>query len=95
MVDLQHETGISSDRSGHWRSGGLTDVEVGICEYIASREMEAAGYRLSGQKMPKLALMASISVLAVKTILILVLNWRRSRNLWEMMSRRLSAMGRA
>ncbi|MDH3691074.1 MAG: sulfotransferase, partial [Gammaproteobacteria bacterium] len=53
MVDLQHETGISSDRSGHWRSGGLTDVEVGICEYIASREMEAAGYRLSGQKMPK------------------------------------------
>lgn len=94
MADSEQETGISSDRSGHWSSGGLTDIEVGICEFVASREMEKSGYRVSGQKMPLLPLAGSFFVLAIKTVLIFALNWRRSKNLWEMVSRRISVMGR-
>lgn len=94
MADSEHRTGISSDRSGHWSSGGLTEVEVGICEFVASREMKKFGYRVSDQRMPLLPLAGSFFVLAIKTVFIFALNWRRSKNLWEMVSRRISVLGR-
>lgn len=87
--DRPDAKGIDAGRSGSWRKGGLTDVELVICERVATEEMLELGYQIDARTVSFLKRMLSMSIFFVKISLALLLNLRRTRNLLETLRRRL------
>jgi hypothetical protein len=86
--DAAHETGIASTRSGRWRRGGLSEVEINICESIAWQEMPEFGYALEGKRVSPLRKAINFAVLVLKVPLIVIMNVSRTRSITDSLQRR-------
>lgn len=89
--DNPGRVGVDATRKGGWRRGGLTVEELVICQKVSGDEMRGRGYlneELSPSAIKMLVLWMS---LPLKTTLAILLNMRRTRNMWESIKRRLSA----
>jgi hypothetical protein len=87
--DRPDRRGIDAGRSGTWQRGGLSDLELEICERVTRGERERFGYTGEGRRVSAFLWAASMSVFAVKAALALMLNLGRTRNLRETLKRRL------
>jgi len=87
--DRPDEKGIDPAASGRWKQGGLTQTEIATCQRIAGKFMEQHGYDLEPVKAPGWALAWCRVTWVFKAALALLLNLRRSRNLFEALRRRL------
>lgn len=83
------ERGIDPTRAQGWRAGGLSRVELALCERITRAELEALGYESSGNRLPLLGGALSLGLLVPKLGLALLVNLRRTRNLASSLRRRL------
>jgi hypothetical protein len=89
--DKPDVTGIDVNRAGSWLKGGLSDVELAVCQDVAGKSMANHGYEVSPvgigvtQKV-----MASLSFL-VKIVLAISLNIHRTTNLIDSIRRRVNA----
>jgi len=88
-MDRPERKGIDGSRSGGWRKGGLTDMELAICQRVCGVEMTRLGYESEAVELAVWRRWMSMSVFALKAMLALMLNLRRTKNLRETLRRRL------
>lgn len=88
LKDRPDETGIDISRAGSWRKGGLSSVELYICQKVAAREMERYKYIPVEVKVNFLERYISIALWGVKIFFALLLNLKRTKNLKETLRRR-------
>jgi hypothetical protein len=88
-MDKPEQKGIDRSRSGSWRNGGLTDVELAICQHVAAKELSSLGYVEEPVVIAAWRRWMSMSGFAFKVLLALLLNLRRTKNLRETLRRRL------
>jgi hypothetical protein len=88
-MDKPEQKGIDGSRSGGWRKGGLTDVELAICQHVAAKELSSLGYVAEPMVINEWRRWMSMSDFAFKILLALLLNLRRTKNLRETLRRRL------
>jgi hypothetical protein len=88
-VDRPELKGIDGRRSGGWRKGGLTGVELAICQRVCGAEMAKLGYSIEAAETAVWRRWMSMSLFAFKALLALLLNLRRTKNLIETLRRRL------
>jgi hypothetical protein len=88
-MDQPERRGIDAGRSGKWRSGGLSEVELAFCESVAGEEMKRLGYAPEARSIPAALRAASMALFAVKAMMALLLNLGRTRNLRETLNRRM------
>lgn len=88
-VDKSEEMGIDGSRSYVWRNGGLTDVELAICQSVAGKEMLKMGYVAESIDIASWRRFVSMLNFAFKVVLALILNVRRTKNILETLHRRL------
>jgi len=87
--DRPEARGIDATRTGVWRLGGLSDVEVAICQRAAAGEMEKWGYRPEKMYAAPWKVWLRMAVLPIQMMLALLLNWHRTTNLWQSLGRRI------
>lgn len=88
-VDKPESTGIDANRSGSWINGGLSDVELAICQKVAAKEMSEMGYAVKSVEVVSWRIFISMLNFTLKVLLALILNVQRTKNLLETMRRRL------
>jgi len=88
--DKPNMFGIDLGRACSWMKGGLTPVEIAICQKVARAEMERFGYQLLPLKTPKARYYSTMGKLLFKGMLSFFLNLNRTKNLWETLRRRLN-----
>ena len=86
--DTTHETGIDSTRSGRWRNGELSEVEIDICESIGLQEMRQFGYVLEAKRVSPFIRAISYVTLVLKIPLIVIMNFSRTRSVTDSLRRR-------
>jgi hypothetical protein len=89
-LDSPKQKGISRDRAGSWRKGGLSSTEIFLCQKITGGLMREHGYTLSSSNLDLLPLGGSVVLFPIKLSLALLLNLKRMRNVKETIKRRLS-----
>lgn len=94
-TDRPDRLGIDAGRAGSWRKGGLSDLELAFCERVAGEEMKRLGYVPGSGNVSAARRIASMAVFAVKAVLALMMNLRRTRNLRETLRRRMGRGGSA
>ncbi len=80
--------GVDSGRSGAWQRSGLNNAEIAICEKVNGKIMKIYGYPLSGKKLQPIAAIAYLLLLPIKGILALLLNWSRTKGIWNYLQQR-------
>ena len=85
--------GINSDRLQAWRQGGLSSSELAICERVAVKNMLSLGYETSTTSENYFKILCSMSVLILKSWLILVLNFNRTKDITHTLKERFFAKG--
>lgn len=90
-TDNPEELGINKDRAQAWLKGGLTSTEIDICQRATKAEMLDYGYALEDIRVSWLSLLISSFSLAFKGFLALLTNLKRTKNLKEMLLRRITA----
>ncbi len=88
-ADKPEQKGIDGNRTGGWRKGGLTNVELAICQHVATQEMSSLGYVAEEVVVAAWHRWWSMFVFTFKMSLALLLNLRRTKNLRETIRRRL------
>ncbi len=86
--DAPEKMGIDAGRSGAWSKGGLTDMEIEICEKVNQQLMQKLGYPLSNKKGSLLERLWLTVLLPVKGFVALLLNWKRTRGIFKYMAQR-------
>ena len=86
--DSPDQLGIDAGRSGAWSKGGLTAMEIEICEKVNSALMQQLGYTKSGMKGALPERIWLMLLLPVKGIVALLLNWKRTKGLFKYMTQR-------
>ncbi len=86
--DDPNKLGVDSGRSGAWHRGGLNPAEIAICEQVNGKIMQAYGYALSGKKINPVIAAAYWLLLPVKGFLAILLNWQRTKGLWNYLMQR-------
>jgi hypothetical protein len=81
--DDPSKLGVDAGRSGAWHKGGLNNSEIAICEMVNGDIMTQLNYPLSGKKLNVLANVGYSMLLPVKGILAILLNWNRTKGLWN------------
>jgi omega-hydroxy-beta-dihydromenaquinone-9 sulfotransferase len=89
-LDDPERRGISRERAGNWRKGGLSPTEIFLCQKLTGALMRQHGYPLAWARPNPLRLCLSIVLFPIKTALALLLNLRRMRSIKETIRRRLS-----
>lgn len=87
--DRPERKGINAERSGSWRNGGLTAVELAVCEAVSAEDMRVLGYAPAARPVPFVRRAASMALFGVKAIMALLMNLGRAKNLRETLRRRL------
>jgi len=90
-IDKPDKKGIDSGRTATWVKGGLSNVEISICQHVAAREMESLGYKINSTKVLSWRKYASMFVFVVKISVSILMNIRRSKNIFQSIRRRLIA----
>ena len=90
-MDQPQKKGIDKSRIKGWRNGGLTKVELAICQNIASKDMIQLGYDAESIQIPAWKKWSSMFIFGLKISIALLLNIKRSKNLFQSIRRRLIA----
>jgi omega-hydroxy-beta-dihydromenaquinone-9 sulfotransferase len=88
-TDNPKELGINKDRAQAWLKGGLTSTEIDICQRATKAEMRDYGYTPEDIRVSWLSLILSGALLALKGFLALLMNIKRTKNLKDMLLRRI------
>lgn len=91
--DRPERRGIDGDRSGRWRRGRLTAVELDICQQVAGAEMRGLGYATESVPASMWKYWGSMGLFVVKGLMALLLNLGRTKNLRETLKRRFGKQG--
>jgi omega-hydroxy-beta-dihydromenaquinone-9 sulfotransferase len=89
--DKPENKGVDSSRHGVWRKGGLTDVELAICQSVADQEMTGLGHLIEPVDVSGWRRWMSMFGFGFKITLALLLNLHRTKNLFETIRRRILA----
>jgi hypothetical protein len=89
QVDQPLSTGIDRHKAQGWKTGGLSETEIFICQKINQSLMEKHGYKLETIFPNPLLLMISLVSFPLKLGLALLFSWQRIQNPPETLRRRL------
>lgn len=87
--DRPDRRGIDPNRVGTWREGGLTDTEIGICQWVTADAGRRHGYDPIAVEWSPLGLAAATASLPLKVAGAFIANLGRFRNLWPTIRRSL------
>jgi len=87
--DEPGRSGIDPGRSGAWRTSGLSQTEVYLCEWVTATEMVRYGYVTSGARPNMMSLLTRMVLLPLQLAVAVLVNLYRTRNLWDTLRRRL------
>jgi hypothetical protein len=87
--DRPETRGIDATRTGGWRLGGLSTVELAICQRAAAGEMRKWAYRAEPLHVAPWKIWLRMAVLPIQMTLALILNVRRTTNVWQSLRRRM------
>jgi hypothetical protein len=82
-------TGIDPQASGKWKQGGLSSIEIYLCQQITKNNLERYNYQLQPIPLNPITLVISLVSLPIKLTLAVILNFNRMRNLFEEIKKRL------
>jgi hypothetical protein len=88
--DRPNKFGVDSERACAWQKGGLTSIEVVICQKVALEEMEGFGYLPVQMNAPKIKYYITMGKFLLKGMISFFLNLKRTKNLRETIRRRLA-----
>ncbi len=88
--DTPNKLGIDPARSCSWKRGGLTSVEIAICQKVARSEMISQGYIPVSVDVPIIRYYATMGKFLFKGMLSFFLNLKRTKNLRETLRRRFT-----
>jgi len=88
-IDKPNEQGISAKHAGSWLNGGLSNVEVGVCQSVVGNEAKLLGYTMKESSITFIQEMISMMTFSFKITLALLLNIRRNKNIINSIRRRL------
>lgn len=91
--DKHEKLGVDSARSGGWMNGGLSDLEIEVCESVVKEEMIKYGYIPEKHGVNFTSLIVCFFSLFIKTPLTLLLNIKRSRNICNSIKKRFFIRG--
>ena len=86
--DRPEQKGIDGSRSGSWRNGGLSDIELAICQDVARDDMNRLGYSVESISVSVWRTASSMVVFGFKAVAALILNLHRTTKLRETLRRR-------
>ncbi len=89
--DEPERKGVDASRTGNWRRGGLSAEEIAICQFVAHDEMRNRDYPVLSVHASWLRLAWVWLIWPLKTILAILLNLGRTRNMVDSIRRRLFA----
>jgi hypothetical protein len=87
--DRPDQRGIDPSRSGNWRTDGLSDTEIFLCETVTAAPMGRCGYETNDSRPGPLMLALSALLFPVKLGAALLLNRSRMERIWDALRRRL------
>lgn len=87
-IDKPDVKGIDKTRVGGWQRGGLTQLELAVCQKIAKAEMFTLGYAVIDTATLPGQFIWSYITLIFKVALALLLNLSRTKNLLETLRKR-------
>jgi len=87
--DDPNKLGVDEKRVGAWHRGGLSNVEIEICEKIAKKEMDHFNYLLSRVKVSVFSKIWYLLLLPIKGVLALMLNWGRTKGIISFIKNRI------
>ena len=88
--DRPDKKGIDLSRTQVWKKGGLSNVELYICQQVSGVEMRNWGYKLVQLPVSEVRYFGSILMLFFKGSMALLMNVGRTKNLYETLQRRLN-----
>lgn len=88
-MDKPDQIGIDGSRIGGWRKGGLSELELGICQRVAATEMNRLGYNMEPVVISIWLRWFSMLTFSFKISVALLLNIKRSKNIIQSIRRRL------
>lgn len=80
---------IDPNAAARWQKGGLTAVEIYLCQKICRENMALHGYEIEAMKAPVFALMKAYLTFPLKIVVALLLNLSRMKNVVDTVKRRL------
>ncbi len=86
--DNPAKKGIDGSRSREWKKGGLTSVELAICQEVAAAEMMRLGFDVELTAISVWRRLGSMLLFGFKISIALLLNLRRSKNMVQSIRRR-------
>jgi omega-hydroxy-beta-dihydromenaquinone-9 sulfotransferase len=89
--DSPEQKGVDPSRLGVWRKGGLSDVELSICQSVSGKEMIRLNYLCEPVTVAVWRRWISMIGFLFKITIALLLNLRRTKNLYETLRRRILA----
>lgn len=81
--------GIKKERAETWKHGGLSDTEIAICEHVNKPYLEKYGYTLTAKSGSIFHKVLWMALFPVKTVLALIMNRNRMKNMVETLRKRL------
>lgn len=88
-VDAPERLGINQSIAHSWKDGGLSNVELGICEWVSLDTMKSKGYKPLTNGKFSIKYIPSIVYCFFKLFLTVPLNLLRARNFYKAVKRRL------
>jgi len=88
--DLSDKIGVDKSKAGGWRKGGLSKVELAVCQQVAQQEMKRLGYDVEQVTISFFSKTISMLVFTIKISMALILNIRRNKNIVQTIKRRLN-----
>ena len=85
--------GINSGRIQAWQQGGLSSSELAICERVAQKNMLSLGYKTSSTTGNYFKILCSMTELILKSWLILLLNFNRTKDITHAFKERFFTKG--
>lgn len=89
--DKESETGIDKNVSGQWKNGRLSTTEIWCCEKITMKQMNQLGYSAAAYQPNPLSLLWLGFLLPAKTLISLLMNLSRMKNIRKTISRKFGS----
>lgn len=89
VSDTPGNLGVNKNRDGAWRSGGLTNYELDVCQRVADSEMRRWGYLPVTSTSPVMQRFTGVITFLLKGVIAILLNFSRSKNIIATIRKRL------